>query len=376
MAAAEKRPASNVFASSQQMVVKRQKSDASLHASSSAVARTSSASANGALVPRDTRTSGLSAPLTALSGHAGEVFAARFDPAGQLIASGSMDQSILLWRVYGACENYGVLKGHGGAVLDLRWGRDSETLYSASADKALASWDVHTGRRLRRHVGHAEVVNAVDVTRRGAETLVSGSDDGYVAVWDARAKQAAAWLGQPGDMPVAAVAVGEAGGEVWAGGIDNVVRAWDVRAMKVLYELRGHADTVTSLALAPGPDARLLSNSHDGTARVWDVKPYVAGEQRLVRTFDGAPPGPERNLIRASWDARGERIAAGSGDGSVLVWDARTGKMLYKLPGHKGTVNDAQFTPREDEPIRKFSSLVLSSFDLGLQSIITLSHRY
>ena len=29
-----------------------------------------------------------------LSGHTGEVFAARFDPAGHLIASGSMDRTI------------------------------------------------------------------------------------------------------------------------------------------------------------------------------------------------------------------------------------------------------------------------------------------
>ena len=29
-----------------------------------------------------------------LTGHSGEVFAARFDPAGHLIASGSMDRSI------------------------------------------------------------------------------------------------------------------------------------------------------------------------------------------------------------------------------------------------------------------------------------------
>ena len=57
-------------------------------------------------------------------------------------------------------------------------------------------------------------------------------------------------------------------------------------------------------------------------------------------TFDGAPVGLEKNLIRASWDPKGEKIAAGSGDRSVVVWDSKSGKLLYKLPGHKGTVND------------------------------------
>jgi WD40 repeat protein len=34
-----------------------------------------------------------------------------------------------------------------------------------------------------------------------------------------------------------------------------------------------------------------------------------------------------------SWDPKGEKIAAGSGDRTVVVWEAKTGKLLYKLPG-------------------------------------------
>ncbi len=40
------------------------------------------------------RTSALQAPVMELNGHSGEIFAAKFDPAGHLIASGSMDRSI------------------------------------------------------------------------------------------------------------------------------------------------------------------------------------------------------------------------------------------------------------------------------------------
>ncbi len=34
------------------------------------------------------------------------------------------------------------------------------------------------------------------------------------------------------------------------------------------------------------------------------------------------------------------------------MWETKSGKLLYKLPGHKGTVNDARFAPG-DEPISK-----------------------
>jgi WD40 repeat protein len=48
----------------------------------------------------------------------------------------------------------------------------------------LASWDVETGERIRRHPGHEEVINCMDVSKRGEEVLVSGSDDGYIGVSD------------------------------------------------------------------------------------------------------------------------------------------------------------------------------------------------
>ena len=279
----------------------------------------------------------------------------------------------MLWRTYGQCENFGQFTGHKGAVLDLRWARDSSAVFSASADTTIAQWDVETGTRVRRHVGHEDVVNCVDLSRRGPELLLTGSDDGSLGVWDARQKRAIDVVET--EYPITAVAMAEAGHEVYTGGIDNAIHAWDLRKKAKVYSMSGHGDTVTSLELAP--DAQLLlSNSHDGTVRTWDVKPFAPAD-RHVHTYDGAPPGLERNLIRASWDPSGARIAAGSGDRSVVVWEVRTGKLLYKLPGHKGTVNDVRFSP-SGEPISMFYALEVWTRLTGLQSsrVPRIEHQY
>lgn len=191
-----------------------------------------------------------------------------------------------------------------------------------------------------------EIVNDVTASPRGEEVLVSGSDDGCVGLWDPRVKRAVDFIET--DFPITAVAVAEAGNEIYTGGIDCDIKVWDIRKKEIAYRMPGHTDTVTSLAVSPDSQT-LLSYSHDGFARTWDVRPF-APVDRAVRTFAGAPVGVERNLVRASWDAGGEKVGVGSGDGSVCVWESRSGNLIYKLPGHRGTVNDVQFSPGT-EPI-------------------------
>lgn len=147
-----------------------------------------------------------------------------------------------------------------------------------------------------------------------------------------------------------AVALAEAGNELYSGGIDNDIHVWDLRKKSVAYDLKGHTDTITSLQVSPDSQY-LLSNSHDSSVRTWDIRPF-APTDRHVRTYDGAPTGMEKNLLKASWDASGQRIAAGSGDRTVVIWETRTGSLLNKLPGHRGAVNDTRFHPLGD-PLSK-----------------------
>jgi Prp8 binding protein len=244
----------------------------------------------------------------------------------------------------------------------------------------LASWDVETGERIRRHPGHEEVINCMDVSKRGEEMLVSGSDDGYIGVsartrdmrsisncwqiWDTRTKDAVTFIHT--DFPITAICLAEAGNELFTGGIDNDIKAWDLRKQAVTYTLLGHTDTVTSLQMSPD-NQTLLSNAHDSTVRTWDVRPFAPADRRL-QTYDGAPTGQERNLLKASWDPKGEKIAAGSGDQSVAIWETRTGKLLNKLPGHRGAVNDVRFHPL-GEPLCKSDTLSFISYFLDFSRL-------
>lgn len=76
-------------------IVKRQRHTADgTNGSSSALTIGAGGQQRGAVIQAVKRTSALRAPIMELSGHAGEVFACRFDSTGHHIASGSFDRSI------------------------------------------------------------------------------------------------------------------------------------------------------------------------------------------------------------------------------------------------------------------------------------------
>jgi Prp8 binding protein len=343
-------------------LVKRQRQNDGTAASASNALQLGSAggAGRGAVIQAVKRTSALRAPIMELSGHNGEVFAVRFDPSGHHIASGAFDRTIrksppssgvdlltrgvvVLWNTYGDCDNYGLMEGHKGAVLDLRWSRDSRMIYTASADMNLGTWDAETGVRLRKHVGHEDIVNAVDAFRTGGETLVSGSDDGSIGLWDPRTKAAVAVYEDK--YPICAVAFSQAGDQIYSGGLDEEIKVWDVRQRKVAYTLLAHGDTITSLAVSPD-GTTLASNSMDNTIKLWNIQPF-APNNRLIKSLDGAPHSFEKNLHRVSWNTDGTRLGAGSGDRTVVIWDMEKESVQWKLPGHTGSVNDVSFSPIE-----------------------------
>ena len=344
------------------------------------VASGAGASGGGALaVSGPARTSDLLSPIMLLTGHTGQVLTTKFSPDGKHLLSGSHDKLVLLWEVFGECKNTLTLKGHQNAVLELHWSSDGEHAFTASADKTVALWDTATGGRVRQFKGHQGFVNTVCPARDGF-VLASGSDDGSARLWDARVRTCARVLGHP--FPVTAVSMSHDGDTVYTGCLDGLIRVYDVRRPgEPSMVLEGHQDIVTGLRVSPDADF-LLSNAMDNTLRCWDVKPYASGD-RCTKIFLGAqaradaaaraaraarrPPAHasaaaradaaparrlsqhsyEKSLLKCNWSASGKQVACGSADNFVYVWDATTGRIAYKLPGHHGSVNEVDFHPTQ-----------------------------
>jgi len=234
------------------------------------------------------------------------------------------------------------LRGHNNAVLEVQWSGDGERLLSCSADKTVRAWDAATGLQVKKMSEHSAIVNSVCSARGGVPLLVSGSDDGTARIWDLRVRKCVQRF--DGRFAVTAVAFSEGGDGVFCGGIDNEVRCIDLRTCEASMTLCGHTDTVTGVAMSPDGNF-LLSNAMDQTLRVWDVRPY-APQERCTRVIKGHAHNFEKNLLRCAWSHDGTKVTCGSADRMVYVWGS-DGTLQYKLPGHKGSVNETVMHPQE-----------------------------
>ena len=89
--------------------------------------------------------------------------------------------------------------------------------------------------------------------------------------------------------------------------------------------------------------------------------------------FTGHQHNFEKNLLKCAWSPDGEMISAGSSDRFVYIWDTTSRRIMYKLPGHLGSVNDIDF--HKVEPISKSfkrgNAISISNFVICFFSVLS-----
>jgi WD40 repeat protein/serine/threonine protein kinase len=94
-------------------------------------------------------------------------------------------------------------------------------------------------------------------------------------------------------------------------------------------------DALTAPVFSPD-EKRLAAGSYDARLRIWDLE-----SGSLVSELTGH----QSRITSVAWSRDGLSLASAAQEPEILVWDARTGERRWKLEGHHRSVRAVAFSP-------------------------------
>lgn len=125
----------------------------------------------------------ITAKWTALA-HEKDINTTAISPDGNIVATGSQDRSVKLWKVANG-ELVHIIKGHKRGIWSVAFSNVDRVLASASGDGSVKIWSVQSGTCLRTMEGHSSGVVRVAFLSRGTQ-VVSGGSDGVIKAWSTK----------------------------------------------------------------------------------------------------------------------------------------------------------------------------------------------
>ncbi|MEH2460553.1 nSTAND1 domain-containing NTPase [Nostoc sp.] len=277
-----------------------------------------------------------------LEGHTDVVWGVTFSPDGQLLASGSLDKTVKLWRPDGTLLQ--TLKGHTDAVTCVSFSPDGQTLASASLDKTVQIWHKNpvTGefnpKPYKTLKGQGDWVYSVNFSPDG-ELLATGSKDTTVKLWRKDGSLVKILRGHRGWVNW--VNFSPDGQFIASASDDKTVKIWR-RDGSLVTTLQGHQQGVTVAVFSP--DGKFLASAgRDKTVRLW--------LRETNSTKDGFDFRPYKTLRQHSdivwslnFSSDSKKLASASQDKTINLWSI-TGTLLKTFKGHSDGVVSIAFSP-------------------------------
>lgn len=234
---------------------------------------------------------------------------------------------------YPSLQDYRLLTGHTNWILSLVFSPDSSVLASGSSDKSIRLWRTATGQEIPCTLGHAGSVTSLAFSPDG-KFMASGSSDNAIRIWNFAGLKELRKI-ETHMAAVTSLSYSPDGGRLAAGTTVGRVFVWDPLAGKELQELERHSGGVNSVAYSPD-GKHFASAGADGCVLLYDLAP--GGKTRKLSAHIGS-------VLAVAFSGDGQSLASGGTDKATIVWDVSTGWELRKLVGSGAAVRALAFSP-------------------------------
>ncbi len=287
--------------------------------------------------------------------HRNRIYALDFSPNGEHLVTASADQTARIWEVRTG-EAVGQMR-HASLVYSAAYSPEGNRIVTASVDHTARIWDAQTGAPLAEPMVHDGRVIHAEFSRDGSQVLTAGWEDKTAKIWNVEARS---WSPRvlPHETKVRLAEFDATGREAMTattavlatapkinsfnwGRTESVV-LWNLatgRSNIVTGGVKG-GEAVTIRFTAAGPRAlfaeRTAPYEFSKLARIWNVR---------TGTPIGEPLQTSRPITCAQFSPEGLRLATGSRNGDVIVWETMTARALLPLVSHSNSVRSVQFSP-------------------------------
>jgi WD40 repeat protein/uncharacterized caspase-like protein len=268
--------------------------------------------------------------INRLDGHTEQVNSVSYSPEGQLIASGSDDKTVRIWKPDGTLLHQ--LKNHRDRVLNVSFNSDG-TLVSTSADGTVNLWNATDGKLLKQTTdGSLMQLPQANNKALSPDGKISAqtSENGAIALKSNADGKLLATIQTP-SSEVNNIRFSPNGNAIATASPDGTIALWNTDG-KLLTTLKGHTAPVLSLNFSPDGQT-LISGSADMSIRLWNIE------------------GVDKNAIpatSASFSPDGKTIAVTGQDGSLQLWERdenNTIKLLVDLNKSNSPKSIVVFSP-------------------------------
>ncbi|TFY80188.1 hypothetical protein EWM64_g3827 [Hericium alpestre] len=287
------------------------------------------------------------------TGHTQGVQAIRLFPeTGHLLLSASMDTKIKLWDVYTHGNCLRTFHGHTKAVKDVTFSNDGRRFLSAGYDRQMKLWDTETGQCIERFSnGKIPYVIRFHPDDDKQNIFLAGMSDKKIVQYDINTGE----ITQEYDQhlgPVNTITFVDDNRRFVTTSDDKTIRAWDFDIPVVIkYIAEPHMHSMPAVTLHPSKKY-FAAQSLDNQILVYSTDNF---RQNRKKRFAGHSVAGYACQVGFSPD--GKWISSGDGEGNVVFWDWKTGRIKSRLRAHSKVVIAHEWLPHET------SKVVTASWD-------------